>query len=96
MSLLLDTSVKGVGSGGTGKTFDWGIAANVQPKSDSATVPVIMAGGLHPENVKEAVQTGSPWGVDVASGVEASAGVKDHEKVIAFIKNAKEVVLSGR
>ena len=105
MCVLLDTSVKGVGSGGTGKTFDWGIAKNVSANSSktngkgssygksSGDVPVVMAGGLTPENVAEAVRVGCPWGVDVASGVEVSPGIKDHEKVTAFVKNAKSVAL---
>lgn len=82
MSILLDTSVKGGGSGGTGKTFDWKIAADLK-------IPVIMAGGLTPKNVAKAVQAAKPWGVDIASGVESSPGIKDPEKVKAFIRNAK-------
>mmetsp|Transcript_4747 Transcript_4747/g.5478 ORF Transcript_4747/g.5478 Transcript_4747/m.5478 type:complete len:539 (-) Transcript_4747:1143-2759(-) len=82
-SVLLDSSVKGGGSGGTGKVFDWTIAKKV-------AIPVILAGGLTPENVAEAVSVAQPWGVDVASGTESSPGVKDHEKIRAFIRNAKK------
>lgn len=85
--VLLDTSVKGEASGGTGVAFDWNIAALVG-KGDEG-VPVMLAGGLNAENVAEAVKVARPWCVDVASGVEASPGVKDHDKVRAFITNAK-------
>jgi len=82
--LLLDTSVKGGGTGGTGVTFDWAIAKDVRSKA-----PVIMAGGLVPENVAQAIIEARPWGVDVASGVESAPGVKDLEKIRAFVKAAK-------
>jgi phosphoribosylanthranilate isomerase len=77
--LLLDTGVKGK-YGGTGKTFDWALAGDL-----AARFPVILAGGLTPENVGEAIKTVSPWGVDVSSGVETD-GVKDIGKIKAFIK----------
>mmetsp|Transcript_3501 Transcript_3501/g.5056 ORF Transcript_3501/g.5056 Transcript_3501/m.5056 type:complete len:539 (-) Transcript_3501:29-1645(-) len=85
-AILLDTKVKGNVSGGTGETFDWNIARDV---STVKGVPVILAGGLNPENVAQAVKQASPWGVDIASGVEKSPGVKDHQKIRDFIKNAK-------
>ena len=66
--------------GGTGRTFDWSLA-----RTRRSTVPLLLAGGLGPENVGEAILEGRPWGVDVSSGVEASPGVKDHEQVEAFI-----------
>lgn len=88
IAILLDTSIKGDkhGGGGTGKTFDWTIAESIQ----SMGLPVIIAGGLSPENIGEAVSNIRPWGVDVAGGVEASPGVKDHEKVKKFVGGAKK------
>lgn len=68
--------------GGTGKTCDWEKAfALVQ----SMETPVLLAGGLTPENVAEAIERVGPWGVDVSSGVETEPGVKDMAKVEAFI-----------
>lgn len=82
--LLLDTP-HGQLYGGTGETGDWSLAATV-----SALMPrVMLAGGLTPENVAEAVRRARPFAVDVASGVEASPGRKDAELVRAFIANAK-------
>ena len=88
IAILLDTSIKGDkhGGGGTGKTFDWTIAESIQ----NMGLPVIIAGGLTPMNVGEAVSNVRPWGVDVAGGVEASPGVKDHEKVEMFVGGAKK------
>jgi len=70
--------------GGTGHTFNWELAARVAQKYH-----VILAGGLAPENVADAIRTVRPYGVDVSSGVEFSPGRKDSEKVEAFIRNAK-------
>jgi len=75
---LLDTSQAGL-YGGTGKTWDWGLVKHWRSK-----VPYLLAGGLTPENVGEAITATRPWGVDVAGGVEASAGVKDPAKLEAF------------
>jgi phosphoribosylanthranilate isomerase len=76
---LLDSQVKGK-YGGTGITSDWNLAREVAKR-----FPVILAGGLTPENVTEAIKIVAPWGVDVSSGVEVS-GVKDITKIKAFIE----------
>ena len=89
-ALLLDSFSKGQ-YGGTGKVHDWTLSRQI--KEAVAPVPVILAGGLKPENVKEAILKVQPYAVDVASGVELSPGVKDHEKVRAFVENAKKIKL---
>lgn len=76
---LLDKSLKGA-LGGTGHTFDWGIASEIARRH-----PVFLAGGLAPENVRQAINTVRPWGVDVSTGVETD-GVKDTAKIAAFGK----------
>ena len=70
--------------GGTGKVFDWNL---VHPAKKYGAV--ILAGGLTPNNVRQAIHRVKPYGVDVCSGVESLPGIKDHKKVKAFIKNAK-------
>ena len=80
---VLDAFVEGV-PGGTGVTIDWDLACEAQVMG-----PIILAGGLTPDNVLEAVRQARPYGVDVSSGVEASPGKKDQAKVRAFIANAK-------
>ena len=73
--------------GGTGQVFNWSIAMDAR-----AYGKIILAGGLTPENVATAVQMVKPYGVDVASGVELEPGIKDHEKLRLFIRNAKEAI----
>jgi phosphoribosylanthranilate isomerase len=80
---LLDTYVKGR-PGGTGHTFDWALAEEA-----AAHGPTMLAGGLNPGNVAEAVRVANPWGVDTSSGVELQPGRKDAEKVRRFISAAK-------
>ncbi len=70
--------------GGTGKRADWNLAAHL-----ARQYPILLAGGLNPHNVAEAVQAVHPWGVDVASGVESMPGRKDKQKMIEFIRAAK-------
>ena len=74
-------------SGGTGITFDWKAAR--QALAGLGSLPYIVAGGLNPGNVADAISVLQPWGVDVASGVEAHPGRKDPEKVAAFIRVAR-------
>jgi hypothetical protein len=83
-AILIDAHVPGQ-FGGTGKIAPWKLLADFQPG-----VPLILAGGLTPENVAEAVRIVRPYGVDVASGVESSPGVKHPEKMKRFIENARE------
>ena len=82
--VTLDRLVEGL-QGGTGESFDWSIAAQLSRQGSS----FLLAGGLDPDNVGQAVATVRPWGVDVSSGVETN-GDKDHEKIREFIRNAKE------
>jgi phosphoribosylanthranilate isomerase len=86
-ALLTDTYVAG-SLGGTGKTSDWTVCSQVM--SAIAPVPLVLSGGLNPQNVGEAVTRVRPYAVDVSSGVESAPGVKDHHKVSAFIRMAKE------
>jgi phosphoribosylanthranilate isomerase len=80
---LLDTYRPGV-PGGTGESFDWELAAGRR-----SAVPLILAGGLAPRNVAEAIAAASPFAVDVASGVEAEPGVKDHGLMAEFAEHAR-------
>ena len=80
---ILDTFSESL-DGGTGKVFDWNLALPAKKFG-----PVIMAGGLTPNNVRQAIQRVRPYGVDVCSGVESEPGIKDHKKIRVFLKNAK-------
>ena len=83
---LLDSRVPGR-RGGTGVAFDWSLATQAVTSK-----PVVLAGGLRPENVAEAVRQVRPYAVDVSSGVEAAPGVKDPERVRAFVRSAREAL----
>ena len=82
--VTLDRLVKGI-QGGTGRKFDWEVAASLSRRDHS----FILAGGLTPNNVGRAVSLVRPWGVDVSSGIE-TRGQKDHRKIQEFIRNARE------
>ena len=82
-SFLLDTFSEDQ-YGGTGKVFDWNLAYPAKKYG-----PIILAGGLTPNNVRQAIQRIQPYGVDVCSGVESQPGIKDHKKMKAFLKNVK-------
>ena len=83
-ALLVD-SADANGGGGTGRTHDWTTTRELR---ETLTSPVILAGGLVPENVSKSVRTVDPYAVDVATGVEHAAGEKDHDAVAAFVANA--------
>jgi len=74
---LLDAYVKGQ-PGGTGERFDWGLI----PQSD---VPIILAGGLTPDNAKDAIEQVAPWALDVSGGIETKPGRKDPDKMARFM-----------
>lgn len=88
-AFLLDSSVKGV-YGGSGVTADWTAAAELAKK-----YPLLLAGGLTPENVAEAVCRVQPWGVDAASGVESAPGKKDAEKMIQFVREVRRAEITN-
>jgi len=81
-AVVLDSHVPGV-AGGTGRAFDWTLAAPLAKRRK-----VVLAGGLTPDNVAEAVRTARPWMVDVSTGVEAGPGIKDVERIKAFVEAA--------
>ncbi|MDP5239796.1 phosphoribosylanthranilate isomerase [Uliginosibacterium sp. 31-16] len=80
--LLVDAWVEGYGGGG--EVFDWSLLPEHFP------VPLVLAGGLTPENVAGAVRTVKPWAVDVSSGVEAAKGIKDRTLMEAFVAGVRE------
>ena len=82
--ILLDSHAPGA-AGGTGETFDWGCVPQDYPK------PVILAGGLTPDNVATAIQTARPYGVDLSSGVESAPGIKDAGKIQALMNEVRRV-----
>jgi len=83
--ILLDTFVAGV-PGGTGERFDWSLIPAALAK------PLILAGGLTAENVQQAIAQVRPYAVDVSGGVEASKGVKDASKVMAFVGRVRSAM----
>jgi phosphoribosylanthranilate isomerase len=85
--VLIDSKV-GASSGGTGVAFDWNAARTTLAEA-SVGLKLIVAGGLRPDNLANAILRLNPWGVDVASGVEAEPGRKSPEKLSAFIRTAR-------
>lgn len=75
--------------GGSGQVADWSIAARVAQRA-----PILLAGGLTPENVVMAIDQVRPWGVDVASGVEAAPGRKDKSRLEAFLRRARDAYMA--
>ncbi len=84
--LLLDAFVEGV-HGGTGATFDWSLIPRDLP------APVVLSGGLNPDNVEQAVRRVRPWAVDVSSGVESAKGIKDARKIEAFMTGVRDAAV---
>lgn len=82
--LLLDAHVKGM-QGGTGESFDWALVPAALP------VSVILSGGLHADNVAEAIKQVRPYAVDVSSGVELAKGIKDAAKIARFMQEVKSI-----
>ncbi|MNO24843.1 N-(5'-phosphoribosyl)anthranilate isomerase [compost metagenome] len=87
-ALLLDT-YDPAGSGGLGRTFDWGEIPAYQQAASAFGLPLFVAGGLQPDNVRELLDGYAPYGVDVSSGVE-SDGMKDIDKITAFVERVKQ------
>jgi phosphoribosylanthranilate isomerase len=87
-AVLIDSLVEGQ-MGGTGHVAPWELLRGFDPG-----VPLVLAGGLTPENVAGAVAVVRPWGVDVASGVEVAPGVKDRDKVLRFVKAVRDAAVS--
>ncbi len=87
-ALLIDSASNGT-PGGTGKTFDW-LKASTTVQWLGSRMPLIVAGGLTPENVGEAIRVLKPWGVDVSSGVEARPGKKDPQKIRDFVAAVRQ------
>ncbi len=86
-AFMLDTPA--AERGGTGRVFDWNLAVEFKARIDAK--PLVLSGGLTPENVAKAIATVQPYAVDVASGVEASPGRKDHAKLRDFIQICKSL-----
>ena len=84
--VLIDSRVAGA-TGGTGVAFNWPAASELL-QAELGALDLIVAGGLRPDNVTEAIHSLAPFGVDVASGVESSPGIKDPEKLKAFLRKA--------
>lgn len=82
--ILLDSYKPGV-PGGTGETFDWSMIPSQRPWT------LVLAGGLQADNVRQAIDMTAPWAVDVSGGVEAAKGIKDIDKINAFIHEVKRV-----
>lgn len=81
--------------GGTGTLAPWHAIAALPKPDNGGLFNIILAGGLTPDNVAEAIRIVRPWAVDVASGVESSPGKKDHDKMRRFIENARGAAASS-
>ncbi|MBF0358759.1 MAG: phosphoribosylanthranilate isomerase [Magnetococcales bacterium] len=86
--LLLDAKVKGI-YGGSGESFDWSLLAEYH-----APAPLILAGGLDPDNVADAIRQVQPYAVDVSTGIESAPGRKDPKKIVRFINEVRQCLSS--
>ncbi|MDP8233236.1 MAG: phosphoribosylanthranilate isomerase [Candidatus Saelkia tenebricola] len=84
-AILLDSYKKNV-AGGTGEIFDWDIARRAR----KFEIPIILSGGLNPDNIKKAIEEVNPYAVDISSGIESSPGIKDHELMAKFVASIWE------
>jgi phosphoribosylanthranilate isomerase len=89
--MLLVDAHDPVRRGGTGTIADWGLAAELARHR-----AIVLAGGLTPENVADAVDWVQPFGIDVSSGVEVAPGIKDHDLMIALFEKLRTVATTGR
>ena len=90
--LLFDTYVKGL-DGGSGQTFDWNLISGLD-----ADLPMILAGGLNPGNVVQAIQSTTPYAIDINSGVETSPGIKSHKllaQIIDKVRSTEKALSNG-
>jgi phosphoribosylanthranilate isomerase len=89
--MLLVDAHDPVRRGGTGMTADWGLAADLARHR-----PIVLAGGLTPDNVADAVEWVQPFGIDVSSGVESAPGIKDHHRMMALFETLRTIPRTGR
>ena len=90
-AILLDTYQKGL-NGGTGKHFDWQLAIKAKEKG----IPMVLSGGLKPENIRKALERVNPSAIDVSSGIEKSPGIKDHERMKMFMEKVTDYQISKK
>ena len=84
-AILLDAYQQGI-NGGTGRTFDWELAL----KAKESGIPMVLSGGLRPENIREALERVAPSAIDVSSGIEKRPGIKDHERMGMFMEKVSD------
>ena len=84
-AILLDTKVPGM-PGGTGQTFDWGLALNAKDYD----IPLILSGGINSNNIDKAITLVNPYAIDLSSGVEKEPGIKDYQKMQSVIEKVKQ------
>ena len=89
-AILLDTYQKGI-DGGTGKTFDWRLAL----KAKNIGIPLVLSGGLGPDNIAEALKRVNPFAIDVSSGIEIMPGIKDHGRMRILMDKIKDYERKG-